>query len=850
MFFRNFTISMIITFMLLDTWQVSGDGCFLGSKGADLEEPSQKAVIYFQKGRETLLLQVKYEGTAKDFAWIVPLPSKPEIKAIKTEDSPFSELSYYTQVRVPRDPTSYFLYDDYSVKIIERKSVGVFDITVLNASNPETLAVWLRKNGYSLPDNIFPILNHYVKKKWIYIAMRINLDKITEEIEKKLNKGTLQPIRFIFKTPKAVYPLRISSINEGKTDVLLYALAGIPLQISDTLNKNGLSIDNNIPIFLKFPMLVKTAFQDTTYGTYRKYDIEKLPKTWAALNIDKKSELYLCKYRGVFKPKEMTGDLFFAPFEPLKYFDTKLGNTDDLSSQWRLVSFLVKKNKNKYSKLQLRLLEQMSKSKDLELCLIAARNVLTPKDCFKNCLNRGQFMDYVLVDNPQTPPEILFELAKGDGLSYVSAKALQHKNMDAIHLKKLSKETSVVILTAVARNHKTPVDILRNLLNNKKSSVHCAAALNPSLPMEDFTGLVKRKEAILLEKIASSPRTTGKMLAELLGQKMVTTTIREIIVRHPKLMDETLFKLASDRNESIRASLAKREKLPIELINILAEDKSYYVRAGIAGNSKSPLSVLEKLLHDKSELVRQSLASNSKLSNKMALKLVKDTYSVRRQLAKHVSLPIHILDILSTDSEWNVRYAVAENIKTPEKILSKLCRDDSTSVQGAVARNLNTSSVDLNTLSEHKSFFIREYVAGNKNVPIGILEKLSNDKLKLVRGQVACNPKLTLEIAVKLSRDDEYVRKHLATNDSLPVQLFFILAEDESTWVKVALAGNIKTPPEILSKLSKIDNEYIEEALAQNINTPLNVLNTFIDGYSYSLSRFAKKTLESQFQND
>ena len=44
------------------------DGCFVWNRGADLYEPSQKAIIHWHRGTETMVLQVKYEGPAEDFA--------------------------------------------------------------------------------------------------------------------------------------------------------------------------------------------------------------------------------------------------------------------------------------------------------------------------------------------------------------------------------------------------------------------------------------------------------------------------------------------------------------------------------------------------------------------------------------------------------------------------------------------------------------------------------------------------------------------------------------------------------------------------------------------------------------
>jgi hypothetical protein len=54
-----------------------GDGCFVfrWNKGIDINEPTQKAIIVYDAGREDLLLQVKYQGPLEEFGWLIPVPS-------------------------------------------------------------------------------------------------------------------------------------------------------------------------------------------------------------------------------------------------------------------------------------------------------------------------------------------------------------------------------------------------------------------------------------------------------------------------------------------------------------------------------------------------------------------------------------------------------------------------------------------------------------------------------------------------------------------------------------------------------------------------------------------------------
>src|SRR2546430_17409579 len=81
----------------LSVLRAFGDGCFVfrWDKKADINEPTQKAIIVYDAGREDLLLQVQYEGAVEDFGWLIPVPSLP--KVTKGSMQPFYELSQLPQ---------------------------------------------------------------------------------------------------------------------------------------------------------------------------------------------------------------------------------------------------------------------------------------------------------------------------------------------------------------------------------------------------------------------------------------------------------------------------------------------------------------------------------------------------------------------------------------------------------------------------------------------------------------------------------------------------------------------------------------------------------------------------------
>ena len=698
---RDVFSRILFLLLIVSNPEARGDGCFVWRAGADLNEPSQKALICFREATETMILQVKYEGPAEDFAWIVPLPSRPDVDAVEQNKSPFAELSLYTQRRAR---WGYRGFTDeqakgLDVELLERKVVGVYDVAVLKASESVALTEWLKKNGFALPARAKEILKHYVKKKWVYVAMRIDGEALTTETSAKLKTGSLQPVRFRFQTREAVYPLKISSMNAGKTEVLLYVLADVPLQTRDTQGKAGLGIEMNIPKFMQ----LGDRYQDPTYATYAKVSQEELPLTWETIGLDKQTRLFLCKYRALYPTEEMTDDLAFAPFDPEEYFTRRLEREADLGFKLRLAAFLMGHDKAKYGKIRREILVRMSESARLPWRASAARHANTPVEALGNLARSSQtevrealaqnpstppdilrqistkddkLVRYHLARHPSTPSDVLKELARDDDSATAHA-ALHHKNLSARHLAELAHEKSERILLAVANNSNCNPETLRMLLQHENRDIRVAAATNPALPMKDLAKLVESPDDYLRSCVAPSSRATEDMLVI----------------------------LAQDRYDGARAGVARNSKTPTALLVSLADDRDEYVRKYVACNARTPPKLLEKLADDRYECVRYELAGNLGLPQNIALKLAYDkSWRVRYHLAEREGLPTEVRKVLAGDEQGHVRLAIAENKTTTRDILTRLAKDKDSKVRQAVAYNANTPTEVLEQLAREQLY--------------------------------------------------------------------------------------------------------------------------------------------------
>jgi HEAT repeat protein len=242
---------------LLTPANVLADGMFVApkfvwDKHKDISEPTQKAILVYDAGREDLILQVKYEGPVSEFGWLVPVPNLPTVQ--KGSMKCFYELSHYTQKHFEtewqhsqtKSATLGMTGNDAAgeaeppVKVIEIKTVGAYEIAVLATKDTSALEKWLDANHFSFPTNATGVIDSYVKRQWYFIAAKVNLEQgalglISSAL--KLPAGELNPLQISFAGEHCVYPLKISSANGTPSEIQVYVLSPEPLLEKTMLEK-------------------------------------------------------------------------------------------------------------------------------------------------------------------------------------------------------------------------------------------------------------------------------------------------------------------------------------------------------------------------------------------------------------------------------------------------------------------------------------------------------------------------------------------------------------------------------------------------------------------------------------
>lgn len=236
-----------------------GDGKGFSKSTPVVRTPDQQALIAWQDGIETLVVETNLAGKGDEFAWVVPLPNVPEVSPATT--GLFPTLRHLTQPRViggvpllfwpitvfavaiglacnkhpwiglsvfvvygiylavaPKYTTGSEKSEDaaqQSVKVYARQQIGSYDTVTLSADNGDDLAAWLKTEGYMISPDTLPVIEQYTKEGWVFVAARITRHEDEDLV-------TPHPLIFKFAAAEPIYPLRLTGVDNKDCRIDLY----------------------------------------------------------------------------------------------------------------------------------------------------------------------------------------------------------------------------------------------------------------------------------------------------------------------------------------------------------------------------------------------------------------------------------------------------------------------------------------------------------------------------------------------------------------------------------------------------------------------------------------------------
>lgn len=250
----------------------AADGGFFGKlAGAELTIPDQRAIIVWHEGQQTLFVESNLRAAPGEYSWVIPLPAPPtEIGKARPSvmDLVFGELPPVVIQRVgverhlagmtllvclitalivmrwrtrPRwerlailfivPPLAYVMYPVYAggsasksaagsemgaVEVLDRQTIGSYDVAVVKATDAVELEEWLARAGTPLPDKARPVIEDYVREDWCFMTARFRKDIVAD--------AKPHPVRITFPTAQPVYPMRLTGVVSDSLDLDLMVI--------------------------------------------------------------------------------------------------------------------------------------------------------------------------------------------------------------------------------------------------------------------------------------------------------------------------------------------------------------------------------------------------------------------------------------------------------------------------------------------------------------------------------------------------------------------------------------------------------------------------------------------------
>ncbi|MCS7131737.1 MAG: DUF2330 domain-containing protein [Hadesarchaea archaeon] len=225
--------ALSILALLLSSSRAHSDRGMLAPAGTSVWEPGQKAIIAWNGEREVLILSTDVRSSESTWALeILPLPSRPEVEA--GDFSSFLKLQRILDEYVSLAYAAKGLEGGSPVQVVFSQRIGSHGITVVEAGDAAGLARWvenyLAEKG--LEPNIawadlLELADAYIRRGmryWVFDLVDLGEDM-----------GSREPIVYSFESDFLYYPLEISSLASGSTEVTLFCLTNKPLDVGVAL---------------------------------------------------------------------------------------------------------------------------------------------------------------------------------------------------------------------------------------------------------------------------------------------------------------------------------------------------------------------------------------------------------------------------------------------------------------------------------------------------------------------------------------------------------------------------------------------------------------------------------------
>jgi hypothetical protein len=246
-------------------------GFYVAKADTKIFNQASKVVIVRDNDRTVLTLANDFQGEAKDFAVVIPVPVVLQKDQIHVgENALIDHLDAYSAPRLveywDEDPCEIryrALPQSMSksgagaldqtrasalgVKIEAQYTVGEYDIVILSAEQSGGLETWLTENGYKIPSGATEVLQSYIKQNMRFFVAKVNLQE-----KEKLGYTYLRPLQMAYESSKFMLPIRLGMINaNGPQELFVFLLSRQGRVEPSNYRIVKLPSDIEVPLFVK-----------------------------------------------------------------------------------------------------------------------------------------------------------------------------------------------------------------------------------------------------------------------------------------------------------------------------------------------------------------------------------------------------------------------------------------------------------------------------------------------------------------------------------------------------------------------------------------------------------------------
>lgn len=187
--------------------------------GVSVYEPGQKAIIAWHEGMEVLILSTDVHSSSAAEAKVLevlPLPSPPEIEQGKFSSFETIQRLIYEHMPLVADRKA----PPPGVEILFHEKIGAHELTVVRAVDYKEFVRWIKdfvgELRVTLPVELEAIIRDHLAGGINYFVFDI-IDLPGEE-------RSVEPLIYRFESPWPYFPLRISRVIPGETELRLFLI--------------------------------------------------------------------------------------------------------------------------------------------------------------------------------------------------------------------------------------------------------------------------------------------------------------------------------------------------------------------------------------------------------------------------------------------------------------------------------------------------------------------------------------------------------------------------------------------------------------------------------------------------